>query len=68
MGQQKANRENMISSHHGEWYSFSCDPIIDGSAWYANGANLIPREYEPKNYTGDWKDSLRMNPKYEEKK
>lgn len=49
----------------GVWYAYSNEPTQEG-AWccYHNDEAeiVIPKEYQPKNYTGDWTDSVFKNP------
>lgn len=47
----------------GNWYHYSDKPCLYYDFWsgfYRYG--IIPLEYAPKNYTGDWKDSLHERP------
>lgn len=48
---------------NGEWFSYDVSPSRGLSTWLVAEDHVsIPDEYAPKNYTGDWKDSLRENP------
>lgn len=51
----------------GHWYSYSVKPVKsdENNAWALAEegiALVIQKEYIPKNYTGDWKDSVFANP------
>jgi len=68
-----ADRFIAMDEHKHRWCAYSNKPIQFEAIWIEQSREstlwlVIPVNYAPKNYTGDWKDSLRMNPKYEEKK
>jgi hypothetical protein len=53
----------------GEWYQFTNKPELlsrlwRDKLWRDKYDGPIPPSYAPKNFTGDWKDSLFENPKY----
>lgn len=48
----------------GDWFAYYEAPKHGIATWRDQGGEVffIPSRYAPKNYTGDWKDSLRENP------
>ena len=50
----------------GKWYLFQVKPEINYNVWKALYEYArIPKKYEPKNFIGDWKESLFERPKKE---
>ena len=46
---------------NGTWWWYCDDPRPRGATCYVGGednCSIIPEEYAPKNFTGDWKDSV----------
>ncbi len=46
---------------NGTWWWYCDDPRPRGAVCYVGGednCSIIPEEYAPKNFTGDWKDSV----------
>lgn len=43
-----------------KWYCYADIPEIEENRWWGRPGNhiMIPEPYAPKNFTGDWKDSL----------
>lgn len=56
----------IIMNRSGNWYSYPYKPFFaeDSNVWCCdNGVTIkIPKQYRPKNFTGDCKDSLFENP------
>jgi hypothetical protein len=50
----------------GCWYSYNGKPPIRLDMGTPVNGSIIPLDYEPKGYNGDWKDSLMKNPKQEQ--
>lgn len=53
----------------GDWYVYSDYPEANRHTWYkraGSAATKVPAEFAPKNFTGDWKDSLFKNPNIKE--
>lgn len=46
----------------GGWYAFSNEPKQGSCYFYDHATTGIPKDYQPKNFTGDWTDSLFKNP------
>lgn len=47
----------------GAWYAFSNEPKLCALGFYNHDVAIeIPKEYQPKNFTGDWTDSIFKNP------
>ncbi len=48
----------------GAWYAYSNEPTQGVLDFYDYDAIIeIPKEYQPKNFTGNWTDSVFKNPK-----
>ncbi len=60
----KWRNKYIAMDENGAWYAYSNEPK-QGTWGFCNYAAIIeiPEEYQPKNFTGDWKDSLFKNPK-----
>ncbi len=51
---------------NGDWFGFSKKPYISRMKFISEGDyGKIPKKHSPKNYTGDWKESLFINPLYD---
>ncbi len=44
------------------WACFNIKPEIDGPFWYGGMKIFIPEDYHPRNFTGDWTESLFERP------
>lgn len=42
----------------GNWYWFDHEPFYNGITWVANLRGEIHPKFAPKNFTGDWQESL----------
>ena len=50
----------------GDWYAYSNEPKLGHCCFYYDFDATeieIPKDYQPKNFTGNWTDSLFKNPK-----
>lgn len=62
----------IVMDRHKDWMCVESKPLIryeNSNAWTArahSNYNIIPENFYPKNFTGDWKDSLFKNPKYKD--
>lgn len=55
---------------NGDWASYPDSPVLDieEEVWDTGGYFiLLPTDYFPKGFTGDWTESLMKNPKYTKK-
>ena len=52
-------------SANGDWYALGGEPKLGRNYWIVGGhhATPIPSDYAPKNYPGNWRDSLFERPK-----
>ena len=46
----------------GNWWCYADKPILSSNYWYGLEPQSIPEDYAPKNYKGDWKNSLIERP------
>ena len=53
----------------GKWWSYGEKPKSRNGVWsyIPEKTRPIPPRFAPTDYKGDWKDSLRINPKYKNK-
>lgn len=57
----------IVMESNGEWFCSNKKPSAAMIEWIPcvmSSSSNIPESHAPKNYTGDWKDSLHENPKY----
>lgn len=48
---------------NGKWFSFNCVPFKNVGGWSSKDFYVrIPQEFAPKNFKGDWENSLFKNP------
>lgn len=53
----------IAKSKSGVWYAYSNEPTLGPCCFHAYGSAIsIPKEYQPKNFKGNWEDSLFKNP------